>query len=104
VYVRGSHRRRALRHQITPFVGHPAEDVLRVYGADKAVTLLGDAGFGFVEDPFGFHKASVAERTPRLVMDISFGVSTGFAGLFRLRGGWKIRTEVGQLLTVCLSK
>ena len=79
VYVRGSHRRRALRHQITPFVGHPVEEVLKVYGADKAMTLLGDAGFGFVEDPFGFHKASVAERTPRLMMEIAFGVSTGFA-------------------------
>lgn len=79
VYVCGSHARRALRHQITPFVGHPVDDVLRVYGADKAVTLLGDAGFGFVEDPFGFHKATVAERTARLMMEIAFGVSPGFA-------------------------
>jgi hypothetical protein len=79
VYVRGSHRRRALRHQFTPFIGHPVDDVLKVYGADKAVTLLGNAGFGFVEDPFGFHRASVAERTPRLMMEIAFGVSPGFA-------------------------
>ena len=78
VYVRGSHRRRALRHQLTPFVGHTVDDVLRVYGADKPVTLLGDAGFGFVEDPFGFHKATVAERTPRLMMEIAFGVSPHF--------------------------
>ena len=38
IYVRGSHRHRALRHQFTPFVGHPIDEVLRVYGADKSVT------------------------------------------------------------------
>jgi len=75
VYVRGSHRQRSLRHQITPFIGHRVDDVLRVYGTDRPVTLLGDAGFGFVEDPFGFHKATVAERTPRLMMELAFGVS-----------------------------
>ena len=79
VYVRGSHRRRSFRHQITPFVGHPVDDVLKVYGVENAVTLLGDAGFGFVEDPFGFHKATVAEGTPRLMMEIAFGVSPGLA-------------------------
>ncbi|HMF77370.1 MAG TPA: hypothetical protein VK604_17060 [Bryobacteraceae bacterium] len=78
VYVRGSHKRRALRHQLTPFIGHPVDDVLRVYGADKPVTLLGDAGFGFVEDPFGFHRATIAELTPRLMMEIAFGVSPRF--------------------------
>lgn len=75
IYVRGSHNRRALRHQMTLFVGHSAEDVLGVYGADKAVTLTGPAGFGFVEDPFGFHMGTVAKHTPRLTMEIGFGVS-----------------------------
>jgi hypothetical protein len=79
VYVRGSHKRRALRHQLTPFIGHPVSDVLKVYGEDKAVTMLGEAGFGFVEDPFGFHKASIVEKTPRLAMEIAFGVSPQFA-------------------------
>lgn len=75
VYVRGSHNRRALRHQMTLFVGHSAEDVLDVYGADSAVTLTGPAGFGFVEDPFGFHMGTVAKHAPRLTMEIGFGVS-----------------------------
>lgn len=75
VYVRGTHNRRVLRHQITLLVGHPADDVLGAYGAENAVTLTGDAGFGFVEDPFGFHMGTVAKRAPRLMMEIGFGVS-----------------------------
>lgn len=75
VYVRGSHKYRALRHQFTLLVGHPAEDVLKVYGKDKPLTLTGDAGFGFVEDPFGFHMGKVATHGPRLMMEVGFGVS-----------------------------
>jgi hypothetical protein len=75
VYVRGSHRRRALRHQLTLLVGHPAEDVLDVYGEQSPVTLTGEAGLGFVEDPFGFHMGTVPARTPRLMMEVGFGVS-----------------------------
>jgi len=28
-----------------------------------------------VEDPFGFHTGRVAERAPRLMMEVGFGVS-----------------------------
>ncbi|CAN7416948.1 hypothetical protein LJR234_002833 [Mesorhizobium amorphae] len=75
VYVRGSHKRRALKHQLTLLVGHPAQDVLGVYGNDSPVTLTGEAGLGFVEDPFGFHMGTVPTRTPRLMMEVGFGVS-----------------------------
>ncbi|CAN7407302.1 hypothetical protein [Mesorhizobium sp. LjNodule214] len=75
VYVRGSHKRRALKHQLTLLVGHPAQDVLGVYGDDSPVTLTGEAGLGFVEDPFGFHMGTVPTRTPRLMMEVGFGVS-----------------------------
>ncbi|MBN9271758.1 MAG: hypothetical protein J0J15_16250 [Mesorhizobium sp.] len=75
VYVKGSQRRRALRHQLTLLVGHPAEDVLNVYGPQSPVTLTGKAGLGFVEDPFGFHMGTVPVQTPRLMMEVGFGVS-----------------------------
>lgn len=75
VYVRGSHNRRALRHQLTLLVGHPAEEVLNVYGAQSPITLTGEAGLGFVEDPFGFHMGTVPTRKPRLMMEVGFGVS-----------------------------
>lgn len=75
VYVRGSHNRRILKHQMTLLVGHPAEEVLGVYGEQSPITLTGQAGLGFVEDPFGFHMGTVPTRTPRLMMEVGFGVS-----------------------------
>ncbi|NTF85415.1 hypothetical protein G6L02_30825, partial [Agrobacterium rhizogenes] len=56
-------------------VGHSAEDVLSYYGEENAITLTGKAGSGFVEDPFGFHMGTLAKRTPRLMMEVGFGVS-----------------------------
>ncbi len=75
VYVRGSHNKRRLKHQLTLLVGHPAKEILDFYGKDSPVTLTGDAGFGFVEDPFGFHMGTVATHKPRLMMEVGFGVS-----------------------------
>jgi hypothetical protein len=75
VYVRGSHNRRKIKHQLTLLVGHSADEVLGAYGAENAVTLSGRAGSGFVEDPFGFHMGTVPNRAPRLMMEIGFGVS-----------------------------
>ncbi|ACP22263.1 conserved hypothetical protein (plasmid) [Sinorhizobium fredii NGR234] len=75
VYMRGSHNRRRLKHQLTLLVGHPAEEVLDFYGEENAITLTGKAGSGFVEDPFGFHMGTLARQTPRLMMEVGFGVS-----------------------------
>jgi hypothetical protein len=75
VYVRGSHNRRRVKHQLTLLVGHPADEVLNFYGENNAVTLMGKAGTGFVEDPFGFHMGTLAKNTPRLMMEVGFGVS-----------------------------
>lgn len=76
VYVRGSHNRRRIKHQLTLLVGHPADEVLGFYGEDSAITLTGKAGTGFVEDPFGFHMGTLAKHAPRLMMEVGFGVST----------------------------
>ncbi|NTF89134.1 hypothetical protein G6L46_18525 [Agrobacterium rhizogenes] len=75
VFVKGSHRRRAMKHQLTLMVGHPADEVLGYYGKDSTVTLTGKAGFGFGEDPFGFHMGTVPTEKPRLMMEVGFGVS-----------------------------
>ncbi|WP_028748529.1 hypothetical protein [Rhizobium mesoamericanum] len=75
VYVKGSHNRRRLKHQLTLLVGHSAEEVLSFYGEENAVTMTGEAGTGFVEDPFGFHMGTLAKQTPRLMMEVGFGVS-----------------------------
>ncbi len=75
VFVRGSHNRRRLKHQLTMVVGHPSEEVTGYYGSDRAVTITGKAGTGFVEDPFGFHMGTLAKKNPRLMMEVGFGVS-----------------------------
>lgn len=75
VFVRGSHRKRRVKHQLTLLVGHSSEDVLGYYGKSAAIELTGPAGTGFVEDPFGFHMGTLAKDTPRLMMEVGFGVS-----------------------------
>jgi hypothetical protein len=75
VYVRGSHNRRGMKHQLTLLVGHAEEEILAFYGKESAITLTGEAGYGFVEDPFGFQMGTLAKQTPRLMMEVGFGVS-----------------------------
>lgn len=75
VFVRGSHRERAWRHQMTLLVGHPIADVITTYGADNLQVITGDSGFGFAEDPFGFHMGMSPRGTARLMLEIAFGVS-----------------------------
>ncbi|MBP2536308.1 hypothetical protein J2861_005368 [Agrobacterium tumefaciens] len=60
---------------MTMLVGHPSEEVVEYYGADSPLTVTGGAGTGFVEDPFGFHMGTLAKETPRLMMEVGFGVS-----------------------------
>ncbi len=45
VYVRGSHNRRVFKHQLSLLVGHPAQEVLGVYGQQSPITLTGEAGW-----------------------------------------------------------
>ncbi|MFK0165920.1 hypothetical protein [Rhizobium sp. NPDC090279] len=75
IFVKGSHKRRRVRHQLTLLVGHPANEVLDYYGQANALMLTGRAGSGFVEDPFGFHMGTVPTQKPRLMMEVGFGVS-----------------------------
>jgi hypothetical protein len=76
VFVRASHRRHALRHQFTLFVGHSAESVLSAYGEANALVVTGPRGTGFVEDSYGFHMGAVPRCEPRLMLEIGFGVSS----------------------------
>ncbi|HEV2672971.1 MAG TPA: hypothetical protein VGV37_00420 [Aliidongia sp.] len=75
VYIRGSHRQRLWRHQLTLLVGQPTDEVVAAYGARNVLSVMGEAGYGFAEDPFGFHMGTAPRATPRLMMEIAFGVS-----------------------------
>jgi hypothetical protein len=75
VYVRESHRHKRLRHQLTLFVGKPDAEILDFYGAERLLKIHGPAGYGFAEDPFGFHMGTVARDRPRLMLEVEYGVS-----------------------------
>jgi hypothetical protein len=74
-YIRSSHRRRKLKHQFTPTTGRPTPQLQDYYAPEEFVTITGGAGFGFVEDPFVFHTGTLCRDTPRLMLEIGFGVS-----------------------------
>jgi len=74
-YVRGSHRRRPLRFQLSPLKGRDFEEIARTYGTAKITTITGPAGTGFVEDPFGYHGGAPVVSGRRLILELSFGVS-----------------------------
>jgi len=76
VYVRRTHNRRLARHQWTLVVGHPNEEVLQAYGLENKTTVLGGAGHGFAVDPFGFHMGTAVRNSPRLMLEVGFGVSS----------------------------
>ena len=46
-----------------------------ITNAASIVKLTGPAGFGFVEDPFGFHMGALVKSRPRQILEIAFGVS-----------------------------
>jgi hypothetical protein len=71
--IPGTHRRRSLRHQFTLTVGRPTDELERVYGKEKFLTITGGAGDGFVEDPYVFHTGSLCRDKPRLILEIEFG-------------------------------
>jgi hypothetical protein len=71
--IPGSHRRRALKHQITLTVGRAVEELESFYGKDGFLTVTGEAGTGFAEDPFIFHTGSLCRDKPRLILELEFG-------------------------------
>jgi len=74
-FIRASHRRRQLKHQFTPTTGRPTPQLEEYYQPEEFITITGDAGFGFAEDPFVFHTGTLCRDKPRLMLEIGFGVS-----------------------------
>ncbi|MEY2476409.1 MAG: hypothetical protein QOG87_1724 [Actinomycetota bacterium] len=75
--VRGSHRRRRLRDQLSPFKGADVTALTRFYGEIGLVSISGPAGSGFASDPFAFHMGR-RPRRDRLILKLEFGC--GFRG------------------------
>ncbi|MDO9708792.1 phytanoyl-CoA dioxygenase family protein [Paracraurococcus lichenis] len=80
-FVRGTHARRPLGHQVSPFSSKTDAEILATYGPEAMMTLTGPAGFGFAEDPFGYHTGATVQEGRRLCLEVSFGIT----GMLRRR-------------------
>jgi hypothetical protein len=72
----GSHRSRPIGLQLTMTVGRPTEELAAVYGKEKFLTITGEAGTGFAEDPFIFHTGSLCRDRPRLILELEYAANS----------------------------
>lgn len=78
IYLRSSHKHKPLRHQILGkrCASIPDQTLIDHYGSENLISLCGPAGYGFVEDIFGFHKGSPPQQHNRLLLQIEFATNT----------------------------
>lgn len=77
VFVRGSHREKPLRH-LYPMRRLDDADVERTYDRKDILTVIGQAGEGFVEDTFGIHKGAAPNSKSRLLVQLYYATSLGY--------------------------
>jgi hypothetical protein len=70
--VRGSHERKKISHLFSPSRRCPDKDIQDFYGSENIRTICGEPGFGFLEDTFCFHKATIPSAEDRLMLMIQF--------------------------------
>lgn len=75
LYLRGSHRRHVLKHQLSLTVGRPMDEVVATYPEGRLARIFGPAGSGFAEDPYGYHAGALARAGRRLMLEIGFGIT-----------------------------
>lgn len=73
VCIRGSHKRKKLRQSLLK--GHSHQDMVNHYGRENLVNICGQAGLGFAEDPFCFHRGTPPVSGPRLMLQIEFALN-----------------------------
>lgn len=74
-YIQTSHLHRPLRDQLVPMKGRSNDFLESTYGLDAMTIVLGPAGTGIVQDPFGYHAGQLVRGGRRLMLEIEFGVS-----------------------------
>lgn len=75
VCVRGSHRNKKFTNALSPFKRRSDEDIARYYGEENIVSICGEAGFGFAEDTFCYHKATRPTAKSRLILQIQYAMN-----------------------------
>lgn len=72
ICMRGSHHKRNFRHYF--YRSHSDRSIIDYYGAENVVPICGEAGFGFAEDPFCFHRGTPPIARPRLMLQMLFAL------------------------------
>lgn len=72
VYVRGSHRKKKLKHLLSAFKLRSDRELIEYYGKERLVRIDGKAGTGFLEDVACFHKATPPQHSNRLMLQVQF--------------------------------
>lgn len=70
--VKGSHEKKKLRYQFSLVRDKPDQDIVDYYSIENVMTICEEAGFGFAEDPFCFHKGTVLAHRDRLILEVKF--------------------------------
>ncbi|MGL6340059.1 MAG: hypothetical protein ACRC80_13095 [Waterburya sp.] len=70
--VAGSHKNRKLSHCISR--SESDTNIVKYYTAKNIVSFCGQAGFGFAEDPFCFHRGSPPVTSSRLMIQLEFAL------------------------------
>ncbi|MEO0844161.1 MAG: hypothetical protein AAF063_35600 [Cyanobacteria bacterium J06643_5] len=75
IYVRGSHRNKKLANLLSPFKQRSDEEIASYYGEENIVSICGEAGFGFAEDTFCYHKATRPKSKSRLILQLQYAMN-----------------------------
>ncbi|MCG6137600.1 MAG: phytanoyl-CoA dioxygenase family protein [Nostoc sp. LLA-1] len=71
ICIRGSHTKKKIT-QIISLTQRKDQEVLDYYNHEDVLTICGEAGSGFIEDPYCFHKATRPILKDRLVLQLRF--------------------------------
>lgn len=76
VVIRGSHKNKKFSHQLLGVrcASKDDKEIVDCYGAENVVTICGQAGLGFAEDTYSFHKGSLPTEKERLLLQIEYSI------------------------------
>ncbi|MGD1913359.1 MAG: hypothetical protein ACFB2X_21700 [Rivularia sp. (in: cyanobacteria)] len=74
ICIRGSHKHKKFSHVLLR-KRETDKDIIDYYGEESLVTICGQAGFGFAEDPLCFHKGLTPTHKDRLLLQIEFATT-----------------------------
>lgn len=72
--VRGSHFRKKAVHLLSPVKRRSDQEITNYYKPENITIFCGEAGWGFAEDTFCFHKATAPIKRDRLMLQLQFAL------------------------------